>query len=32
MDQTGHARVDTVMRYVRNARELRASAAAKLGL
>ena len=32
MDQTGHARVDTVMRYVRNARALRASAAAKLGL
>jgi integrase len=32
MDQTGHTRVDTLMRYVRNARAIRAGAAAKLGL
>lgn len=32
MDQTGQKDVKTVMRYVRNARSVRASAAAKLGL
>lgn len=32
MDQTGQKDVKTVMRYVRNARAVRASAAAKLGL
>lgn len=32
MDQTGQKDVATVMRYVRNARAVRASAAAKLGL
>ncbi|GJG89684.1 hypothetical protein tb265_48650 [Gemmatimonadetes bacterium T265] len=32
MDQTHHADVKTVRRYVRNARAIRASAAAKLGL
>lgn len=32
MDQTGHTRVDTLLRYIRNARSIRASAAARLGL
>lgn len=32
MDQTGHTRVDTLLRYIRNARAIRAGAAAKLGL
>ncbi|MQA88768.1 MAG: hypothetical protein GEU90_00840 [Gemmatimonas sp.] len=32
MDHTGNTRVDTLTHYIRNAKEIRTSAAAKLGL